>query len=185
MDKEIVNKVLNGDTQQFETIVLKYTKMVYNLAYRMLKDFQEAEDISQEVFLKVFKQLKKCKDKETIKTWIYTITYNTCIDLIRKNKNQQNISIFKNQNENDNNDAYIKIESNEYTPEKQVIIKEEVKNLENALNKLDDVSRTIVFLRDVKELSYNEISQITGINIGTIKSRLSRSRNQLKNFLEV
>lgn len=179
MDYEIVEKILKGEINAFELIIEKYEKMIYNLAYRMFNNEADAEDITQEVFLKIYRNIEKCEGKQSIKTWAYTITYNTCIDEIRKRKGKNNISL-DNNIEGDDNSYNFEIASNEPTPENTLISKEYFKEIENAVNKLSEVNKTLIYLRDIKGLSYNEISEIMSINIGTVKSKLNRARLALK-----
>lgn len=184
MDTEIVERILKGDIDAFEELIDKYQKMIYNLAYRMFNNASDAEDITQEVFLKIYRNIEKCSGKPSIKTWVYTITYNTCIDEIRKNKGKEKISLDKNLSSDDGVYSF-ELDSKEPTPEMYLLNKEGIKDIENAINQLNETNRTLVFLRDVKGLSYNEISEIMDMNIGTVKSRLNRARNNLKNILKI
>ncbi len=183
IDIELVEKIIKGEIDAFEELIEKYEKMVYNLAYRIFNNYSDAEDMTQEVFLKVYKNIQKCSGKECIKTWVYTIAYNTCIDEIRKRKGKANISL-NSTIDSDEGEYQIEIPSKEATPEKQLINKEEIKEIENAINKLSEVHKTLFFLRDIKGLTYNEISEVMGINIGTVKSKLNRARTNLKNILK-
>ena len=184
MDIEIVEKVLKGDIEAFSELIDKYEKMIYNLAYRIFNNTSDAEDITQEVFIKVYKNIYKCEGKQSIKTWIYTIAYNTCIDEIRKRKGKNNISLDMDlEGEEDN--FSLEIASNEPTPENVLIQKEGLLEIEQAINSLNEINKSLIFLRDIKGFSYNEISEIMGLNIGTVKSRLNRARNALKNILKI
>ena len=184
MDIEIVEKVLKGDIEAFSELIDKYEKMVYNLAYRVFNNTSDAEDITQEVFIKVYKNIYKCEGKQSIKTWIYTVAYNTCIDEIRKRKGKNNISLDMDlEGEEDN--FSLEIASNEPTPENVLIQKEGLLEIEQAINSLNEINKSLIFLRDIKGFSYNEISEIMGLNIGTVKSRLNRARNALKNILKI
>ena len=183
MDIEIVEKVLKGDIDIFSEIIEKYEKMIYNLAYRIFNNRSDAEDITQEVFIKVYKNLHKCEGKQSIKTWVYTIAYNTCIDEVRKRKGKNNISLDM-EIEGEKNSFSLEIPSNEPTPEKALMEKEGLFEIEQAISSLNENNRALIFLRDIKGLSYNEISEIMNLNIGTVKSRINRARNALKNILK-
>lgn len=183
MDIEIVERVLKGDINSFEAIIEKYEKMVYNIAYRIFNNVGDAEDMTQETFIKVYKNLYKCEGKQSIKTWVYTLAYNTCIDEVRKRKGKNNISLDLDI-EGDDNSFSFEVASNEPTPENSLIQKEGLLEIEQAINSLNEINRTLIFLRDVKGISYNEISEITGINMGTVKSRINRARNTLRNILK-
>ena len=181
-DKEIVDKILEGDIDFFSAIIDKYEKMIYNLAYRVFNNLSDAEDIVQEVFIKVYRNLYKCQGKQSIKPWVYSIAYNTCIDEIRKRKGKNNIPIDKQIEGNEGNFSF-EIASNDLTPDKVLIEKESIQEIEKAINSLNADAKTLIFLRDIKGFSYNDISEITNIGIGTIKSRLNRARNSLRKIL--
>lgn len=182
-DIEIIDKILKGDLTYFNKLLDKYEKMVYNLAYKMFLNNLDAEDITQEVFIKVYKNIEKCNKNISLKNWIYTITYNSCIDEIRKRKGKNNTSIDA-MVQTEDNEYKIEIASNTKTPEEELLQKETLNNIEIALNKLNYDARVLIYLRDIKGLAYTEISEILNINIGTVKSRLNRARNALKKLLE-
>ena len=184
MDIEIVEKVLKGDIDAFSEIIEKYEKMVYNLSYRIFNNTSDAEDMTQEAFMKIYKNLNKCQGKQSIKTWVYTITYNTCIDEVRKKKGKNNISLDMDI-EGEENSFSLNMPSDEPTPESALIEKEGLLEIEQAINSLNEVNKSLIFLRDIKGFSYNEISEIMGLNIGTVKSRLNRARNMLKNMIKI
>ena len=180
MDIEIIENILKGNVDSFSELIEKYEKMIYNLAYRILNNYSDAEDVTQEVFLKIYKNIEKCKGKQSIKTWVYTITYNA----IRKNKVKNNISLDKNL-DYDYSVYSFELPSDEPTPEAYLLNKESIKDIENAISKLSENNKALIFLRDIKGLSYNEISEVMDMNIGTVKSRLNRARNSLKNILNL
>lgn len=184
MDIEIVDKILKGEMDAFEQLIDRYQKLIYNLAYRIFNNTSDAEDVTQEVFLKIYRNIEKCSGKQSIKTWIYTITYNTCIDEVRKRKGKNNISLDMTLDSDDGEYSF-EVASNEPTPEASLLNKEGIKEIEEAINQLNEVNKSLVFLRDIKGLSYNEISEIMDMNIGTVKSRLNRARNKLKNILKL
>lgn len=180
MDTQIIDEILNGNIDAFEKLVDKYQKLIFNFAFQITSNLNDAQDISQEVFIKIFKNLHKCKGKPSIKTWVYTITYNTSIDFIRK-RNPKILSFDKPVDKE--GDFIMEMPSDEPTPEQILIFKENVKNIQNSIDKLNTSFKTMIFLRDIKGLSYNEIAEITNLNVGTVKSRLNRARVCLKNIL--
>ncbi|MFI3230816.1 MAG: sigma-70 family RNA polymerase sigma factor [bacterium] len=182
MDKEIVNSVLKGNTEDFSLIIDKYQKMVYNLCYKVFNNSSDAEDFTQETFIKVYRNLHKCQEKSSMKNWIYTICYNTCIDEVRKRKGKNNLSLDLDL-ELDDDSIKIEVPSNEKTPENIMIEKESLLEVEQAVNSLSQTSRTLIYLRDIKGLSYSEISEIMNINLGTVKSSLNRTRKNLQKIL--
>lgn len=181
---DLVLRAKNGDMQAFEQIVLQYEKLVYNIAYKIFSNAEDAKDVSQDVFIKLYRNISKYEGTSSFKTWLYTIAYNTCIDEIRKRKKAK-ISSMDKMIEGDENNFERQFASNEPTPEQQVLIKEEISAVERAINKLNEDHKMIIVLRDIRQLSYDEIVQITGLSLGTVKSRINRARKKLKEFILV
>lgn len=180
----LIEKAKNGDIEAFESLIRQSEKIVYNIAYRMLNNSEDVKDISQEVFIKVYKNLKNFDEKSAFSTWIYRIAVNTCIDEIRKRKGKQTISI---EEELQQEDGAIKkqIPVQAETPEEDYIKKEQKEELLSAVEELSQTHKTVLTLRDLEGFSYAEIAEITETSVGTVKSRLSRAREQLKNILEL
>ncbi|MBZ4665874.1 sigma-70 family RNA polymerase sigma factor [Mahella sp.] len=157
----------------FETLFDEYGDKVYGLAYRLMGNRDDAMDISQEVFVKIFRNLKAFKGQSTLATWVYRITYNTCMDELRRRKIKQ-VSIADKSDLADDN-----------TPVEEIYEADERKEaVHNALYKLDDDQRAIIVMRDIQGLSYEEIAEVLQCPLGTVKSRLSRARLNLKEILK-
>lgn len=184
-DYILLHKAKNGDICAFEDLISKYEKKVYNTVLRIIRDKEAAKDISQEVFIKVYKSLKNFNEKSKFSTWLYRIAVNTSIDELRKNKNRyNNISLDNPDPEHDNTrQAEFEISGSKDTPEEKLIKKEKIKELYKAINMLQEDQRILILLRDIQGLSYDEISDVTGIKIGTVKSKLNRARNALKELI--
>lgn len=180
----LIEKAKNGDIEAFEELIKQSEKIVYNIAYRMLNNCEDVKDISQEVFIKVYKNLKNFDEKSAFSTWIYRIAVNTCIDEMRKRKGKQTISI---EEEVQQEDGAVKkqIPVQIETPEENYIKKERKEELLSAVEELSQTHKTVLTLRDLEGFSYAEIAEITETSVGTVKSRLSRAREQLKNILEL
>ena len=178
----LIKSALKGDMQSFEELMYQYEKKVYNVALRVFKNPEDAKDISQDVFIKIYKNLDKFDNKSSFSTWLYRITTNTCIDELRKRKGKETISI-DNDIEDDEGNFKREFADNEPTPEEKVISKEGESEIIKSMNTLSDEHRTIIVMRDIEGLSYTEISEIIGVSIGTVKSRISRARLQLKNII--
>jgi len=179
---ELINKIARGDFSAFEEFIIDYEKLIYNIAYKMFNNVEDAKDISQEVMIKIYKNISKCRDFKSIKTWVYTITYNACIDEIRKRKGKQTQSIYE---DIDTEDGSIEkqIPSSEPTPEEVVIKKEKQKMVRNAINKLSYEHKSVIIMRDIEGLSYDDISKITNLSLGTVKSRIARARKSLRDII--
>lgn len=186
MDKNqidiLVQRAQQGDEEAFGTLILASEKLIYNIALRMMNNPEDAKDISQDVFIKAFKNIAKFDGKSSFSTWIYRIAVNTCIDEIRKRKGKDTLSMDK-EIEGEENSFANQLESNEPTPEVQFLDKEKSIAIQNAINKLSLEHKTMITLRDLQGLSYTEISEAVGISIGTVKSRITRARKNLKDII--
>ncbi len=178
-DLKLIEEILNGDFYAFELLVKRYEKLVYNVAYRMMNNKEDAEDISQVVFIKVYKKLNTFKQNQSFKAWICTITSNACIDEIRSRKNKQTYSLDKNI-EGDENEFKKDIASTDETPEEAIIKKEKHQIVLDSIQELKDEYRQLIVLRDIQDLSYDDISIELDMKLGTVKSKLARSRNKLQ-----
>jgi RNA polymerase sigma-70 factor (ECF subfamily) len=157
----------------FDALFDEYSDKVYGLAYRLMGNRDDAMDISQEVFVKIFRNLKAFKGESAMATWIYRIVYNTCMDELRRRKIKQ-VSIVDKPDLVDDN---ISVEEIYEADERK-------KAVHNALYKLDDDQRAVIVMRDIQGLSYEEIADVLQCPLGTVKSRLSRARLNLKEILK-
>lgn len=179
-EKDLIRKAKQGDMHAFEELILKHEKIVYNLALRMMNHSEDAKDISQEVFLKAYRSLPNFDERSAFSTWIYRITHNTCIDEMRKRKGKQNYSL-EEELENEEGSMQRQIADEGDTPEESLLREEQKSEILQALDSLSEEHKAAIVLRDVKGFSYEEIAEILEVSLGTVKSRISRARNQLKN----
>ncbi len=179
-EKELIKKAQEGDLQAFEELILTHEKIVYNVALRMMNHSEDAKDISQEVFLKAYRNIKNFDERSKFSTWLYRITTNTCIDEMRKRKGKQSYSL-EAELENEEGGVQRQVADEGETPEEALLRTEKQSEIVQALAQLVEEQRNIVILRDVRGLSYDEIAEILELPIGTVKSRISRARTQLKN----
>lgn len=179
MDDNLIKKAQKGNTDAFEKLVYKYEKLIYNLAYSMLRNEQDAYDISQEVFIKVYQSITTFNFTAKFSTWIHRITVNTTIDEIRKRKNKETEYIDKMVDVGDGAIAK-QFEDKSPTPEDQILLKERNQDLIDSIKKLKEEHRIALTLRDIKGYSYEEIAEILDCSLGTVKSRISRARSNLK-----
>jgi len=177
-------KAQAGDMEAFEFFIRAYERLIYNAAYRMLPNSCDCEDIAQEVMIKVYKNISKCKSATSFKSWLLRIVHNTCIDEIRKRKNKTTISLDK-EPEGDDGPMENQLLKDENTPETEFIKKDMARQIQKAIEKLPTDSRSVIVLRDISGLSYEEIAKITGINLGTVKSRIARARSNLQKELKI
>jgi RNA polymerase sigma-70 factor (ECF subfamily) len=175
-DAELVQQILNGNSNAFRFLVSKHQRLVVHVVSRIVQQQEDLEDICQEVFIKVFKKLKDFRGDSKLSTWVATIAYNTSISHLRKGKNDAHSY--------DEQPGLILGEVDESLNQKIVEREEAKKYLLALIEKLPVQYRTVLTLFHLEEFSYKEIEEITGMPEGTIKSYLSRARNILKEKLE-
>ena len=169
-------------TDQNEARLVKRAKqgdIVYNVALRMMNHSEDAKDISQEVFLKAYRNIGNFDERSQFSTWIYRITANTCIDEMRKRKGRQSFSL-EEELESEEGSMQRQVADAGETPEESMLREEQKSEILQALESLSPEHKVAVILRDIKGLSYEEIAEILELTLGTVKSRISRGRNQLK-----
>lgn len=180
-EEELLTKAKQGDILAFEKLACGYYTKVYNICYRMLNNSEDAGEQAQEAFIKAFRYIKDFKGNCSFYTWLYRIATNICLDYLRKNKNKRNVSLEQNVFE----DVSIKdrLVSDESGPEKVAEINARKEAIRKALAEMNEKNRSMIVLRDLNGLSYEEISEITNVPVGTVKSRISRARAELRNLL--
>jgi RNA polymerase sigma-70 factor, ECF subfamily len=176
-DQEIVAQCRNGDWEAFAKLVLKYQSRVLTLAARILDNRSEAEDIAQDIFVKVFQSLHEFRGASRFSTWLYRITVNHCLNhLRRRTRHQQTLVVTE-------PEEWIQ-ETSTTNPHKTLEQKERWALVQAKLQLLSPEHRTIILLRDFEGLSYDEIADVLQLESGTVKSRLHRARMELKVLLE-
>jgi len=181
-DFELLAKFKKGDEQAFELLMRKYKMAVFNIIYSIIGDADEADDIAQEVFLKVYTKAGSFKWKSSFPTWLYRITVNRCLDELRKRKDK-----FISLETEFDQDEELKLKDVLASKEEDVTEKLRRKELEDiiqkAMNSLPQRDRIILTLKEIEGLSYKEISQIMKISHGKVKTWLFRARQKLKGKL--
>lgn len=170
-ERDLIDRAKNGDLAAFETLIDRYQSKVYNLAYKILCNYDDAADAAQDALVKIYKNINSFQGKSQFSTWIYRITYNVCLDRIRQRKN-----VF-------NDELDEAIPDSGLTPHATAEKNERIDKIYEAINTLSVEHRTAVVMRDVNGHSYEEISQILGCSVGTVKSRINRGRERLKKIL--
>lgn len=179
-EKKIIEKVLGGDANAFEELVLKYEKTVYNLALRMVGDRDDAFDMTQEAFIKAYGSLSSFRGDSKFSVWIYRITTNVCLDFLRSKSRKQQVSLTVS---DDDEDAQLDIPDPKADPEQQLIKKISMQSVEEGLKTLPDKQRQILVMRELGGMSYAEIGKALSLEEGTVKSRIFRARKRLCTFL--
>ena len=183
VEKEIIHRVLGGDKNAFEGLVLENQKNVYNLALKMTRNEEDALDLSQEAFVKPFRQLGNFRGDSRFSVWLYRLTYNLCIDFLRKKKKEA--STISLDYEDDSGDVLsLEIPDLRDMPEDSIVRKEMRKNITESIYALPEKHREMVVMREITGMSYDEIAKTLKINTGTVKSRLARARLKLIEILK-
>ncbi len=181
-DIELIKRALDGEQQAYAEILKKYRAPLYNLLYRMVRNKIETEDLVQEAFIKAFSSLASFNDDYAFSTWLYRIAINNCIDHFRKKK-LKTLSIDKPITMK-NGDIKREFSDGTYRPDKSLLSKEKDKIIDDAIECLPPKYRTPIVLRHKEDKSYEEISQIMNIPLGTVKARIFRAREMLKKQLK-
>lgn len=180
-EKRLLQKSKAGDRLAFAELVEIYKDKINSLAYRMLGNAQDAEDITQETFMRIYANLHRYDEQYKISTWIYRIANNLCIDKIRKRRVRSNqFSLDAEITGTDGLDLYNTMRDTDPLPEQQVIQYELQDRIREAMLSLTPKYRTIMILRYLEDLSLQEISEIVGLPVATVKTRVHRGREALR-----
>ncbi|MEW6065060.1 MAG: sigma-70 family RNA polymerase sigma factor [Bacillota bacterium] len=177
-DQLLVERSKKGDRDAFEHLVQLYENKVYTIAYRLMGNHADAADLAQESFIKIYQALPNFRGDSSFSTWIYHITVNVCRDELRKKQRRPTVSL--DEPTGDGNNSTYEIRSTTPGPEEMLDRSETQAMIQQCLDNLSDDYRTILVMREIQELAYEEIAEILGCSLGTVKSRLSRARQALK-----
>ncbi len=179
-DGEVIARAIGGEAQFFEQIVNRFHRPVTKFIFRMVNDYETALDLTQEVFLKVYTALDRYDDQYKFSTWLFKIASNHTIDYLRK----QNGSTFSIEEINDHSEGNLfEIQSESPSPERQAILNQRRVAIESVISQLPVPYRQVIVLRHVAELEYEEIAEVTGLPMGTVKNRLFRAREAVRKKL--
>mgnify|MGYP003978871527 CR=1 FL=1 len=184
-DEAVFEQVKRDEFSAFDVIVSRYKGRLYNCVYRMVHSSEMAEDLVQETFLRVFNNRHRYQATSNFSTWIYTIALNLARSELRKRKRRQFFSI--NSSTSKNNDERtnegIDLPDHSFSPEEDLAHSEMGRSIQKAIDQLPVKYRTVIVLRDIQELSYEQISDILECPTGTVKSRVNRARLRLQEML--
>lgn len=175
-DGELIVNAIRGGEDNFEELVRRYQRPITGYVYRMLNNYDASLDVTQEVFIKVYNSLEKYSAEYKFSTWLYRIAHNAAIDYMRRNSvNQQSLEA-----ENADGTYQLQIESSQPNPE-QMRERSEWRNEIDAVVKcLPPLYRELIVLRHTQDLSYDEIAEVTSLPLGTVKNRLFRAREMMR-----
>ena len=176
-ERELVLRCQSGDVDAMGALITRYQHWVYNIAYGILGHHQDAEDVAQDAFLSVWENIGKFEYRSRFSTWLYRIVKNKCFNQIDQYQRRKTDPM-----EIDDTQPWVPLDT--ATPEDEALRSEEKDIVHTALAKLKDSYREILVLRELRELSYEEISEILDCTLGRVKSRLHEARKALKTELE-
>lgn len=176
-----VQRVLDGNADEYEKLVLEYQKNVYNLALRMTGNAEDAADMAQEAFIKAYNSLASYRGDSRFSVWLYRIVSNVCLDFLRARKRRQTVSLSVVDDEGEETELEISDES--ASPEKLMERSMTRDAVRRGLQELTPEYRQILILRELQGMSYDEIAETLGLESGTVKSRIFRARKKLCTFL--
>lgn len=180
-ERKLVRLAKKGDTDAFEQLVEMHSSRIYSIALRMVGNPVDAEDLAQEAFLRIWRGLEGFNMDAKFSTWVYRLTTNVCIDYLRKEKKNNNVPLFTEDDEGE--ETELQIPDQRYSPEQKMEQEQLLRSVEQAMNSLDPQYRQILTLRELGGLSYDEISRQLDLKEGTVKSRIARAREQMRRLL--
>ncbi|WP_176758854.1 RNA polymerase sigma factor [Alkaliphilus peptidifermentans] len=178
----LIEESQQGDMDSFEKLIQPYQKKAFNIAYRMLGNLEDANDVTQEALIKIYKSIDKFKGNSQFSTWLYSIVSNSCIDYIRKNRKGKILYLDKDYDSGEGT-YQLEVPDEENTPEYLLERKETQNMIQDAINQLNYEHREVIILREIEGFTYQEISEILKCSEGTVKSRISRARSSLRSLL--
>ncbi len=176
-EARVIAAVLAGDSDRFGELVRAYEKGIYNLCLRMLRNEQDAMDASQEAFFKAYRALSSFRGDSKFSVWLYRLTTNVCRDMLRRRPAAASVPL------EDEDGTELPLPDDRFDPERTLERKELRLAVRRALDALPEEFRTVLLLREISGLSYEEISGVTGLEDGTVKSRIFRARKRLAAIL--
>lgn len=174
----LIGRVQRGDQEAFASLMARYEKQVYTLCLRMTGHEEDARDLAQEAFLKAWRGLRFYQFESSFSTWLYRLTSNVCIDFLRQQKRRPTVPMAQGEDEE------LEMPDQEPLPEEQLLHREQQHQVQAALSQLDEEFRLALTLRAVEGLSYEEIGAVLNLKPGTVKSRIARAREKLRQLLE-
>ena len=178
-----VSRLQANEDAAYDELVRTYSASIYHVAYRMLGDSAEASDVVQEIFLKVFRNIGGFKGEAALKTWVFKIAFSEILNRLRWWKRRHRFATVSLDEQPNGTSPSESVADAGPTPEEILQAKERETAIQQALRRLSSEHRSIIVLRDIEGFSYNEIADVLGVSMGTVKSRLARARADLKKSL--
>lgn len=180
--KTLILKAMDGDSNAFSALICRVQNKAYSIAYRYMNSDSDARDVMQESFIKLYKNLGSFNFQSGFETWYFRILINCCLDELRKKKVRETYSLDDTAEEGQDSGP-LEIPGDDPTPEEELILKERQIMVRKAIDSLHEDHKIIIILRELEQLSYEEIGSTLDLDPGTVKSRLNRARQKLKQKL--
>jgi len=180
---ELVLRCQYGEREAFDLLIARYQRYVFNLIYQHLWNVEDIDDVAQEVFLRIFKFIRKYRGNASLESWIYKIVLNYCRTHVRRRSALSRLFAplpVASQEDDQSFEILDTLPDATYDPAKTIEQRKLVQDILQAVHSLPEIYRNILIMREVNELSYEEIAEILGISIGTVKSRISRARDLVR-----
>ena len=182
-ERNLIVKCQKGDYDAFEVLIDKYNERAYAVAFGVMGNHHDASDMTQESFIKVYKNIGKFNFRSSFNTWLYRIVKNTCIDELRKKKRKKVVSLDAGI-EGDDGDYFMQVVDEKADIQAKLESEETTELVWSALEKLNEKHRSVLVLADIKGYDYLEISRMLDLPLGTVKSRISRARENMAEILK-
>ncbi|MDW7679414.1 MAG: sigma-70 family RNA polymerase sigma factor [bacterium] len=185
-DQELVTRIIQGDDAQFNTLVWRWEKPIFNFALRYLGDKEQAQEISQKTFIRVYKNIRKLREAQRFSPWIYQIAANLCKDEIKKLTNRDFISIDSLQENSENGHLMPNelIENINHQPDAAFNQKQIGQIIQQALQQIPEEQRVVIIMKEYQGLKFKEIAEALGEPLNTVKSRMYYGLNGLRKIFE-
>ena len=180
-DHSLVERCRSSDDAAFSEVVARYKAKIYNYLYRMTGSADDAEDLTQEVFIRMYTSIDSFRGQSSLNTWLFRIAGNLCIDRFRRARNRA--AAYSLDAPAGDDDLASEVPDTTYEPHRMLENAEMAEQIQMALSKLPDKLRSTLLLHDIEGLPYEEIAQVVGCPLGTVKSRLFNARIQLRQHL--
>jgi len=187
-EEELIARTVAGDTSAFDEIIIEYQDRIFNTLFRILGNRDDADEAAQETFLKAFRALPNFKGGSRFSTWLYRIALNAASDRIRKIRHIRDNEEFSldsvSSGREDGAPTKVYTPSKEPPPDDVALARETGVEIQKAIDSLDEEFRSVIVLKDVEGMNYEEIARVLHVSLGTVKSRLFRARDKLRSQLK-
>ncbi|MGC5326663.1 RNA polymerase sigma factor [Brevibacillus sp. SYSU BS000544] len=173
-DNEIIQQILQGDLEAYRDLIQRYQRMIFVFIYKMVNNHSDAEDLTQEVFVKAYEKLSSYRGDSQFSTWLHTMARNRTIDFIRRRKFH----------DSDEQLAYIPSQARDESPQESLLGKEQRREIERAFSQLSDSYQEVIVLRCTHEYPFDKIASLLGVAESTARVRYLRARQELAKILQ-